>query len=557
MASYTGHLIDSPHRAEDTLRCSESIQNYSITPVFPITTIDSFDPLVAGIKTYIQQGENETAYDGGKVDSFLDDYYYRIHISPAIIEFGSIVSPSEETFIVWNAYFVSKTCSSIDKTVDTEYTLDPDVSPFSLMPLEYETYTVSVEVEGAVTFDATVTFVFTGESPVLILSGTRVAVFPFAPSIPMMESLEWLTDIMTSKDGSEQRMSIRPIPRQGFKFDVVLKTEQEQARLDALMFLWAKRTWGVPIWGEMVEHNDNINIGDDTIYFDTTNADFRDDSYAIIWQSFDNYEAVQVETVASDSITLSKVVLNDWPGNKVIMPLRIGYMLSPSNLVYDADGLGKFNCGFIIRYNKLISTYSAPVSYGGLPVLDASLEKGGLELQTEADAKMTDFGLSDFTQFSDSDFNIYVQQHIFRKVGKAEIWKFRELLHSLYGRRGTCWIVSDKNDFEQTQIILAAETELTVKNVGWARNMQLNDLRTHLAFIYPSGAMIFREITGLTESGDEDIISLDSAPGVQIDPGDCTICMLDKCRLTEDKIDIEWQEPFRILSRINFTRVKA
>ena len=190
MASYNGVLNEEIFVDTGWRNVSLNIQGMTSGQgmEIPPASIATFEPVSQGSYLFVENGANETAYDGGKVDSFLDDYYYRIHISPAIIEFGSIVSPSEETFIVWNAYFVSKTCSSIDKTVDTEYTLDPDVSPFSLMPLEYETYTVSVEVEGAVTFDATVTFVFTGESPVLILSGTRVAVFPFAPSIPMMES---------------------------------------------------------------------------------------------------------------------------------------------------------------------------------------------------------------------------------------------------------------------------------------------------------------------------------------------------------------------------------
>lgn len=559
MASYDGHLVELPHRAEDTLRCSDTIASGLEVRniVFPPEDIESVVPIAQGDYTYVQQDENETAYDGTKVDSFLDDYYYRIHISPAAIAFGPIASPAEETFIVWNAWFETKNCTAVTEDDPTEYTLDPEADPFTLVSLAWETFTVSVTETGSVEFDCTIIFTFPGEEPYISLTGTRVAVFPFAPSIPMMETLEWKTDIMTSKDGSEQRMILRPIPRQGFRFDVMLKNEQEQAILDALMFLWAKRNWGVPVWGEWVEHTDNISAGDTTINLDTTNADFRDDSYAIIWQTYDSYEAIKIETVAAGSLTLEKAVLNNWSGVKVIMPLRIAYMLSPSNWNVNADGVGNFSCSFTVTDNYLLETYVAPETYNSLPVLEASLEAGGLDNQVDSDAKFTDYELSKYTMFSDSDFNIYVQQHVFRKITKADIWAFREFLHSLYGRRGTCWIATDKEDFRQTQVLGAAETEMRVANVGWARNMALNDLRTHIAFIFPDGARYYRQITGLTQSGDEDIVGIDSALGIEVQPGDCVICILDKCRLTEDKVEIEWQEPFRIQSRINFTRVKA
>lgn len=557
MASYDGTLVDNPHRAEDAWRnISVNVETGQAihTITFPPEEIHSVVPLAQSDWTFVQQGENETAYTGTKAISFLDDYYYRVHISPASIAFGAIVSPSEEEFIVWNAWFETKSCTDITKTSEDEYTLDPEAI-FDLMSLEYETFTILVDTDGSATFDATVTFTFDSEAPVLTLSGTRVAIFPFSPKIPMTESLEWLTNIITSRDGSEQRISLRPTPRQSFKFNVLLTSEQEQAQLEALMFQWTKRMWGIPIWGEWESHSDTINIGDTTITLDTTDADFRDDSYAIIWQDHDSYEVIKIETMADDSLTLEFPIVSQWTGNKHIMPIRTGYMISPSNMRIDADGYAEFDCNFIVQDNELITTHTADEEYDSLTVLEASHEQGGLDNKIDGDVRIIDFGMDDFSLISDSDYNVYIQQHAFRKLGKSEIWAFRELLHSLYGRQGVCWILTDKEDFVQAQTLGAAETELRVSNVGWARNMTLNSMRTHIAFVFSDGRRYYREITGLTEDDTEDIIGIDSALGIQIEPGDCNICLLDKCRLTEDKIDIEWQEPFSIVSKINFTKV--
>lgn len=557
MTAYNGTSVLSPHRAEDTLRCSATIipglDIHTIT--FPPEEIASVVPISQSDWAYVQQDENKTAYGGTKTDSFLDDYYYRIHITPASIAFGNVTNPVEEEFIIWNAWFVSKIMASITEDYPDEYVLDPSTTPMNFEPLESTTFTVTVDDDGSPEFEATLTFNFPLEEPVLTISATRVAVFPFEPLIPMTESLEWLTDIIRAKDGSEQRISIRPTPRQAFSMDVLMTTEQKQARLDALMFNLFKRAWGVSHWGEWEEHNDTILADDTVIYLDTTNADFRDDSYAVIWQSDTVYESVKILTVESDRLNLEKPVIGNYSGKKWIMPMRIGYMTSPVNWKVDADGVGRFKCGFIVKDNLLLTTYTPELEYEGLPVLPPSLEDGGLDNTIESDVTMVDYGLDNFTQFSDSDFNIYVQSHVFRKEGKDEIWKFREFLHYLYGRRNAVWICSDKEDFVQTVTLGAAGTELTVANAGWARRMGLNTLRTHIAFIHNNGTIYCREITGITSSGDEEIIGIDTALGVQIEPGDCTICLLDKCRLTEDKIEMEWEEPFVLKCKANFTRV--
>jgi len=560
MPSYTGTLVDSPHRAEDTLRCSATIQGLSTDPItFPPEDIESVVPIAESTYTYVQQDELEVAYTGTKVDSFLDDYYYRVHISPALTAFGPIVSPTEETFMLWNAWFVTKSCSAVNESHPSEYSLDPVAGTFGLNALEMKTYTVSVDTEGSLEFEATITFTTGSETVIETITGTRVASFTFVPKFSMIENLEWLTDILKSIDGSEQRLALRKTPRQHYRFNCVIPNEQQQAALEAIMFAWTKRLWGIPVWGELVLHSAVINVNDTTISFDTQYADFRDSSYAIIWQDYDSYEVVKIATVDADKLNLEKPVLNEWTGSKFIMPFRIGYMNGNPTLSYDADEFGIFTCGFIIRYNELIEDFtpSGDGVYDGYPVLDATLEGSGLELSTNPDMKSIDFGMSDFSLVSDSDFNTYVQKHVFRYATKSDIWEFRGLLHYLYGRQGICWIITDKDDFEQTQTLGAAVTELIVTNVGWAQYMGLNTLRTHIAFIFPDGTKYYREITGITESGDEEIIGLSSALGVEVAVGDCNICMMDKCRLTDDKVEIEWQEPNTIISRINFTKVKA
>ncbi len=389
----------------------------------------------------------------------------------------------------------------------------------------------------------------------------NIPVFSFAPLLGMKETLEWKTDIIRSRDGSEQRMSTRSVPRQGFQIDSYIGDEQEQAYLEAFLFRSQKIRCYFPVWSELTEHTDTIAVDSTTITLDTNYADYRDNSYALIWQSHDSFEKIHISSVSSDHLTLGTGTESTWTGTKWIMPLRLAYFEGATKNGETADGYSSFSCFFTVNDNVLLTGYTAGTTYNSLTVLtDATLEDGEREVEIDADMIFTDYGLHSFRGESDSDFNIYVQGHVFRNITRETCWDFREFLHSIYGRRVPVWIPSFKEDIVQIGTIGSSDTTFSIEDVGWGLRMQFNTLRTHLAFVFPDGTFIFREITNIeyeqtTSGSTSDTITIDSTLGVEVAPGDCEICFLDKCRLTEDKIEIEWDEPFRHYCRTNFTRV--
>lgn len=559
MTAYTG-ISTGTIIAEDAWRPCVSINISSVASVSPVSEmyeLESVLSLDAGV--YNQESpieELEQSYVGTKVDSFLDDYYYRIHLIESTINFGIVIDPQDETFILWNAYFVSKVCSAIIEENGEQFTLTGETAPFILSPLGYEIYTLTVPREGEAEFEGSITFVFPDESPILTLSATRMIIFPFEPLVPMTETLEWATNVIKARDGSEQRMSIRPIPRQSFKIDVFLKDEQVQSALDAMLFTWQKIAWGLPIWGEWTQHLSTITAGDFTITLDTENADYRDDSLAVIWKDWDDYEVIKISTVTSTTLTLGTAVANTWTGLKWIMPLRHTYMYSQATRKGEPGKVGGGSFTFLVKDNVLLTGYSPDVSYKDLPVLPSPLVEDEQEIEIDADAVITDSITGDFLMHSDSTYNIYTQPHKFRNISKEECWNFRKFLHSLFGKRNTFWVISDKEDMVQTETIGAADTSFRIESKGWGRYVGSNSLRTDLAFIFPDGTILYREMTGLVEAEDnEDIVSIDSPLGVEVHIGDCQISFLDKCRLTEDKIDLIWEECFRNTCEVNLTRV--
>jgi hypothetical protein len=548
MPAFTG-ILEPSIFVEDTLRCSATIAAaLTPSPVAPMLPLESVIPLGdSSWHSYLPVEQIERLRTGTKVDSFLDDYYYRIHVTPATFAFGAVLSELIDEFYVWNSFFVQKTCDDITETFPDEFELDGLADPFDLEALEYTTYTITVPKEGSATFESTITFDFgTAGMRVVVLNGTRLIVFAFTPLLKIPESLEWLTDIITPRDGigSEQRMSVRTIPRQRFTYSVPLKTEKEQSRFEAVMFGWQKRSFGLPIWTERVTHTATITAADDTITVDTTNADFRDDSYAIIWKSITEYEAVKIDTVAAGLLTLESPVVDTYTGTKFILPLRIAQVNSSVKKSNLSAGLMIATVGFSVKDNILQTGYTPATTYKTFPVLEVGSKQFGRISKasgSDSDSFTQDYKSGDFDYYSDSEFNMISQGWGFVNEDKAACWDFRLFLHSLYGMQGTVWVPTYKDDLAQADTIGAADTDFQIENIKLAENMTFNTLRTHLAFILPDGTTYYREITGIVELDDNiEVISIDAFLGEEIAVGGCMISFLDLCRRASDTALMDW-----------------
>jgi hypothetical protein len=504
--------------------------------------------------------ERKEDFTGGRMLSFLDDFYYRIHISPNPLEFGYILNSVQTTVEVWNAYFVSKTCTAMNQINADEFVLSGLTAPFTLNALGNTIYTITAPIDGSPEFESSIFFDFAeaGDYTTLIITGTRIVLFTWPPKQPISESLEWLTDILTSKDGSEQRISVRRTPRQAFKFQVCLRDSQEQAKLEALLHKWLKKSFGLPVWTEWVLNTANITAGGSSVTVDTTYADFRAASLAVIWKSETDYEIIKIATVAAGSLTLSSPLQKSFTGNKYIMPLRIVQVNAPVSRKVAPDGFSFADFTFIVRDNVLLSGYSAAVTYKTLPVLTQATYVNDMQTRiNDGDIVIADYDTGIFSLYSDSLFNVNTQSHEFKNFTKQQAWNYRLFLHHLVGRLGSVYIPTFCQDLVHTETIGDAAVTFKIANIGLANNMGINALRTDLAFILPNGSMILRELTGITEiDATEELVQIDSALGQEIDVGGCKICFLDKYRISSDNIDITWTHKGFNASSTDFTRVK-
>jgi hypothetical protein len=561
LATFTGYLASVPVCDTD----SEASANI-------LSAGSDFGSAAGGIDTAADAiggsiGAGSPVYSGASlsgavVSSFKDDFYFRIHISPAVVDLGNILGEIEQTVIVWNAYFTGKQCSALDSENGDEIELTGESAPFTLLPLEEALYEAVIGTAGSASFETSYTWTFPdGETVSVVFTGTRLALFSYPPNRPWSEFLAWLTNIMTGHDGSEQRASARQAPRQYFQFDCQVGGAAAISKIDAKIHARHPYAWGLPIWGEQTLHTGTLSAAAESISISTAYADYRPGGLAAIWQSPDLFEVVSIDQVNELSLDLERPLNYTWTGRKLIMPVRVA-IVDGEVVRSDRDpALATVSAEFQVIDNIMLSGYVPEDTYKGLPVLlSPSLFQGNaIPGKYTRKVNIIDFNTGTIQVDSWHTYDAFetARRSVFHN--KAAVWNYRLFLHEMAGRRNLCWIPTRRNDLVLAADAGAADVNLTINSIGYAQNFGSDHaLKNHLAFIRPDGTAEYRQITGASE-GDpgEEIITIDSVLGETVTNAKFKLSLMARHRQVSDRIEIQWIGPGRAESTTGWVQKAA
>lgn len=280
-----------------------------------------------------QPGIEEGLY-GGRL------LFERVIVTPRSRDAGFVLSEQRWVVDVWNTHRrLPRTLSSIQITGAGGLQVSGGLgSAANFGPGQSSIYLATLAGQGDPTIQATATWNFTGETGAdMTVTGTRITVF--SPEIDwsdgFTETIEFLTSVLASTSGAEQRIQLRTKPRYGAAFRVLTLEAQDSAALDALLFGWQGRVFGVPWWMDASVLTAQANPGDTTLQVDTTaRASYQAGGLVMLWRDQHTWEAMGVLAVSSGSVSLSSQVVGTWPAGALVVPLKRGRM---SDMV-DVDG---------------------------------------------------------------------------------------------------------------------------------------------------------------------------------------------------------------------------
>lgn len=503
--------------------------------IFPGLWFDFSNPnLQAAYSQYRQSTSNKWPIVGQKNPSFFDDYYNRIHVNPSTIDLGNLLSVQTVQIDVWNAFIAPNTLVSLTaNNVDGIDITEPLAAPTIFEPLEVRVYTLSISTIGSPVIDASYEFQFDTEQAVLVVTGKRVTIWPYKPKYPFKERYEWLTDIIQLFNG-EQRIRLREFARQSVSFESDLSLA-DYSTAKAIANSWVHRVFGVPIWTES-KFLASLTAGSVIINVNTENCDFRSDDIILIWSSNKLFEAVETTTVSNSSISLKNPTLRSY-SNCFIVPLRFGLALNGINFERDADSTISASTDFTVRNNINIASIGTATQFMGKTVFlyDIVSSRSPTNKYTRQ-VDIFDNGSGPIEIDIKTGYVNRVSSIAIKVFGIEDVWRFKQLLHTFYGRQKSFFIPDWHSDFVILDDIGSTAGFIRVVSIGFS-------LHYSAEFIFikqVNGSMHFSRIIDSTDNGDgSETLQIDQAFGQTILASNVHKAgILKHVRLDADKIDL-------------------
>ena len=207
---------------------------------------------------------------------------------------------------------------------------------------------------------------------------------PLWPRPNLRETLEWMTNVMIAKDGTEDPDQLRLFPRQTFQNSYFVPHAM-QPRVVNMIRGARGQQWLVPAWPQ-VQHIGAVAAGEETLAAETDYAELRDGSLIMLWESADSYQVLGIKGVATsgtiDLLNITEAFDDAW-----LVPVRLGYL--EGNPARGLNGRNSsLDMAFVVEDNAAINEVFA-LNIEANSFTSDNTASGGIIVSARADQTFT------------------------------------------------------------------------------------------------------------------------------------------------------------------------
>jgi hypothetical protein len=494
------------------------------------------------------QGDNETgsAVDGGPdpnptplafdsadfngfvADSIATPWFDKWHVFPGRLDLGNVLSTQVRTLEIINNFRTeSRTWQAFVNNAGAGISITnlPGL-PLVFFPLSSFVNNVQVSTAGPPTIFGTLDFDIDLDPPNILsveITGNRISIFAYRPQSPILETLEFKTDIIPANDGSEQRINVREAPRQRIQMKVRTDDDRTRDSINALLYDWQARVFGVPVWWEAKPLGAAVLINDTLLVVDTTNADFRAGGLVMIYDSNFVNEVLEIQSLTAGDITLDVGLGRAYDAvNTLVIPVRTALTKTQLSQARYAIGPTDFSLEFTTLDNIRLNDASAFATYQGVGqtvakpfIRDRFNFLKGATIGEGIRRKVTrlDPETGPPLQFSPWAKGKPQFGYGFEADTFEEVFDFRQLLHELNGSQLSFYVGTGRDDIKVTVDIPDLATNIDFENIGFTLFIQNVTPRSDIQIIRTDGTLSQHQVTG-SSIIDDDTERLTISPAV-------------------------------------------
>jgi hypothetical protein len=318
------------------------------------------------------------------------------------------------------------------------------------------------------------------------------------------ERLTWLTDVMTSETGAEQRRSVRRNARRQFEANFLRQLENRD-RLDTFFSGIGSAEFMFPLWQEAVRMEDGIDMEGSGVRFPDGELQYREfykgDLVFVNKGDPSDYDILQVGDVDynANRFTWAFPPPRAWPIGTRIYPMRAARMLNNPRMSNVTDTVARATLQF-----DLSEPYNVTASWGNVV--------GGQPffpfVPTRANTIDSEYGRKSFTMDNDSGvpttldhgrYTSIITQASFRLFGRVKATQLRQWLQAARGQAAHFFMPTFQQDVIPVGDISQGATELVIRPQGFYEYMlRPQPTRIQLSFQLRNGTNIYANITNVS-----------------------------------------------------------
>lgn len=506
-------------------------------------------PGVAAVTSQLPVEANPSTRTGFMARSYINDFYSRVHVYPALVDIGNVVTQTTRPIEVWNAHFSARTLGAIvpSGTLDGLTLSGQSPPPLDYAALQSRIYTLTANTAGAPVIDARYAFDFGVEQPAAQVIGRRIVVWSFGPDWArgITERLEWATDVLAAYDGTEQRVRLRDHARRSLGF-ACLAHQEAAARLQTMLMGWSARAYLVPIWWEADVMVTALPAGSTTIVVtDAALKDYRAGGYVVMHRDGAT-EAAQIQAVAGNTLTLELPTAATWPAGTRVYPGVLAKLQGTTRTGYETSGITVTQTEWLVEVDQ--HTDYPPAEFGplfaGQNVFDvAPTWSDPPDAQIERTWEVLD-SISGLIVMDDTTGSPVIRRtYTWIVNGRAAIRAWKQWASARAGRLRVAWLPSWADDLTLAAPIGSAATTMRVRNTDSARYVGAHPLRAAVRIELRSGQTYHRLVTALSEvDAQTEDVAIDAALGVTVQPADVRrIVWMSLARLESDAVELRYE----------------
>jgi hypothetical protein len=358
--------------------------------------------------------------------------------------------------------------------------------------------------------------------------------WPHVPTL-VAETLEFATDVRQAYNG-EFRDSLKKAT-QKLQLDYVLR-EAEAARMEGLFRSAPLGQWYVPIWPDATRFVGTVSAGASSIAGIEGDADYRAGGKAVILDSDQKAEVIDVLNVSGSTLNVDGTVAASYTGTEnnplIIAPVRT--CIAPTGLSLSVRiGVTDASIVFIsIEPADLADTGLFPTLGSYDVVNDPSFVNTPLDGSITQELDFIDNGFGAYALESIEQYKRRRSSLALYDVSYADRWARRKWLHRIRGRDRPFWLPTWKNDLRvTTQAGAGASTLVVAKTTTLA-----SDLIGKGVYIDAPAGAIARTIVNATIGSTTNTLTLNATHGILV-PVTSRVSLMPLVRFDTDVIELE------------------